>query len=163
MGFDKAAGLGISLAQLEYSRLFSQAWSQQNFLINFCHFSSLILFAVRPKNTILCIKGYMAVLLFQQNMHWSPYSRTTLDINRTFRSSLFTFPLDANRSFSRSLSKTQMVLSWPNCHFGTFAPMHRFQKLFLPNAFFLSIKKKSVSTFSQNVYLGLSRPVHVPI
>ena len=51
----------------------------------------------------------------------------------------------------------------PLCHFGTFFPVHQFQKFFLPNDFSLIIMKDLLHNFSQKVYLALSRPVHVLI
>ena len=51
----------------------------------------------------------------------------------------------------------------PNSHFGTFAPVHGFQKFFWPNDFWLSVMKDLLHTFAQKVSQALSRPVHVLI
>ena len=57
----------------------------------------------------------------------------------------------------------KVAIFLPNSHFGTFVPVHRFQKFFLPNDFSLSVMKDLLHTFAQKVSLAPSRAVHVLI
>ena len=61
------------------------------------------------------------------------------------------------------MPKWQSGYFLPNSHFGTFVPVHRFQKFFLPNDFSLNIMKDILHTFAQKVSLAPSRAVHVLI
>ena len=51
----------------------------------------------------------------------------------------------------------------PLCHFGTFVPVHRFQKFFWSNDLWLSIMKDLLHFFAKKVSLALSRAVYVLI
>jgi len=51
----------------------------------------------------------------------------------------------------------------PNIHFGTFVPVHRFQKFLLSNDFSLSVIKDLFYTFTKKVSQVLSMAVHVLI
>ena len=68
-----------------------------------------------------------------------------------------------NRCTGAKVPKWQSGYFLPNSHFGTFAPVHRFQKFFWPNDFWLSVMKYLLHTFAQKVSQALSRPVHVLI
>ena len=68
-----------------------------------------------------------------------------------------------HRDKSDKMAKWQNGCFLPNSHFGTFVPLHWFQKFFLPNDFFLSVMKDLLLTFAQKVSLALSRAVHVLI
>ena len=45
----------------------------------------------------------------------------------------------------------KVAIFLPNSHFGTFVPVHRFQKFFLPNDLSLSVMKDLLHTFTQKV------------
>jgi len=57
----------------------------------------------------------------------------------------------------------KMAIWQKSSHFGTFDPVHRFQRFFWPNDFWLSIMKDLLNTFAQKVPQVLSRIVHVII
>ena len=66
-----------------------------------------------------------------------------------------------NRCTGTKVPKWQSGYFLPNCHFGTFFPVYRFQNFFLQNDFWLSIMKELFHIFAEKVSQALSRPVHV--
>ena len=48
----------------------------------------------------------------------------------------------------------------PNSHFGTFVPVHGFQKFFWSNDFSSNVMKDLLHTFAQKVSQALSRAIH---
>ena len=70
------------------------------------------------------------------------------------------FEIDAQGQKCRN---GKVAIFLPNSHFGTFVPVHRFQKFFLPNDFSLSVMKDLLHTFAQKVSLAPSRAINVLI
>ena len=69
----------------------------------------------------------------------------------------------SNRCVGTKVPKWLFGKKQPLCQLGTFVPVHRFQKFFWPNDFFLIVVKDVLPTSAKKVSLALSRAVHVLI
>ena len=71
--------------------------------------------------------------------------------------------ISTTRDGAQKCRNSKVAIFLPNSHFGTFVPVHRFQKFFWSNDFLLSVMKDLLHTFAQKVSRALSRAVYVLI